>query len=118
MKIQFGGDPLDILIAGDSHYERMDFEDLTLLLNSGSALLPHQTNHRLGTVALLDLTPNCVRAEIIRLGETPGRPNPAHVGHIEFDRSGLISASYDGAPLPIDSGKLRWPGRYGPEDQW
>jgi putative phosphoesterase len=118
MKIQFGGDPLDILIAGDSHYERMDFEDNTLLLNSGSALLPHQTNHRLGAVAVLDLTPERVRAEILRLGETPGMSNPAHTGHIEFNRQGLISASYDGEPLSIERGTLRWPGRYGPEDQW
>jgi hypothetical protein len=96
----------------------MDFEDNTLLLNSGSALLPHQTNHRLGSVAVLDLTPERVRADILRLGETPGMHNPAHTGHIEFNRQGLISASYDGSPLSIERGTLRWPGRYGPEDQW
>ena len=31
---------------------------------------------RLGTVGLLDLTPETLRAEIVVLGETPGSPNP------------------------------------------
>lgn len=119
MKFQsFRGPGLDILIAGDSHYERLEYEDRTLLLNSGSALLPHQTNHRLGSVALIELTPERGHAEILRLGETPGRPNPAHVGHIDFDREGPLSASYDGQPIPIEAGGIvRWPGRYGPDDQ-
>ncbi len=113
----FGGPGLDILIAGDSHYERMEFQDGTLLLNSGSALLPHQTSQRLGTVALLELSTERVRAELLRLGETPGRPNPTHTGHIEFGRGGPISASYNGAPNEVRDGRVRWPGAYGPDDQ-
>jgi hypothetical protein len=31
---------------------------------------------RLGTVGLLELEPGKLHAEIIALGETPGRPNP------------------------------------------
>ncbi len=111
----------DILIAGDSHYERLDYEDHTLLLNSGSALIPHQSSHRLGLVALLELTPDRGHAELIRLGETPGLPNPSHIGHIDFDRNGPLTASFDGSPIPIEvrptGPSIRWPGRYGPDDQ-
>lgn len=117
----FAGAELDILIAGDSHYERMEYVDSTLLLNSGSALLPHQRNMRLGSVALLEVTPDRVHAELLHLGETPDRPNPAHVGHIDFDRRGPLTASYDGTPIAIEDaiagGIVRWPGRYGTDDQ-
>ena len=115
--LSFGGPGLDILIAGDSHYERMEYHDRTLLLNSGSALLPHQTNMRLGSVALLELSPERVRAELLHLGESEGLRNPAHTGHIEFDRNGPISASHNGAPIAIEDGRVRWPGIHGPDDQ-
>ena len=118
MKLQsYGGTGLDILIAGDSHYERMEYAESTLLLNSGSALLPHQRNKRLGSVAVLELTPGHGRAELLHLGDTPGRANPAHIGHIDFDRRGPLSASYDGQPIAIAGGVVRWPGQYGPNDQ-
>jgi predicted phosphodiesterase len=70
----------DIFICGDSHYERMDFREGVLQVNSGSAVLPHNYSQRLGTVAILDLEPGQLRAKIIKLGETPGLVNPG----IEF----------------------------------
>ena len=74
------GERADIFVCGDSHYERMDFRDGVLQVNSGSAVLPHNYSQRLGTVAILDLAPGQLRARIIRLGELPGLPNPG----IEF----------------------------------
>jgi putative phosphoesterase len=74
------GERADVFIAGDSHYERMDFREGVLQVNSGSAVLPHNYSQRLGTVAILDLEPGQLRAKIIKLGETPGLVNPG----IEF----------------------------------
>jgi putative phosphoesterase len=74
------GERADIFICGDSHYERMDYRDGVLQINSGSAVLPHNYSQRLGTVAILDLEPGQLRAKIIKLGETPGLVNPG----IEF----------------------------------
>ena len=78
------GERADVFIAGDSHYERMDFREGVLQVNSGSAVLPHQYSPRLGTVAILDLEPGHLRAKIIRLGETPGLSNPG----VEFTFDG------------------------------
>jgi putative phosphoesterase len=78
------GERADIFVAGDSHYELMDFREGVLQVNSGSPVLPHQWSPRLGTVAILDLEPGQLRAKIIRLGETPGLPNPG----VEYDFDG------------------------------
>ena len=68
--------PVDIMIAGDTHQERLEYRDGVVLVNSGSPTFPHHKDLRLGTVALLDLAPATLHAEIILLGETPGKPNP------------------------------------------
>jgi hypothetical protein len=47
-----------------------------VLLNSGSPTFPQHKDLRLGTVGLLELAPNRLHAEIVLLGQTPGRPNP------------------------------------------
>ena len=47
-----------------------------LFINPGSPTLPHHKEVRLGTAAILELSPQSVRAEIVHLGETPGRRNP------------------------------------------
>ena len=85
---------------------------------TGSTTLPHKYSTRLGTVGLLELTPERVHAEVIRLGELPGLRNPAHVGHIDIDRKGVLSASYDGTPIELVDGKIIWPGKYGTTDQF
>jgi putative phosphoesterase len=68
--------PVDIMIAGDTHQERLEYRDGVVLLNSGSPTFPQHKDLRLGTVGLLDLTPATLHAEILLLGETPGKPNP------------------------------------------
>jgi putative phosphoesterase len=68
--------PVDIMIAGDTHQEVLAYRDGVVLLNSGSPTLPHHKELRLGTVGLLELAPNRLHAEIVVLGQTPGRPNP------------------------------------------
>jgi hypothetical protein len=64
------------MIAGDTHQEVLAYRDGVVLLNSGSPTLPHHKELRLGTVGLLELAPNRLHAEIVVLGQTPGRPNP------------------------------------------
>ena len=68
--------PVDIMVAGHTHQERLEYRDEVVLLNSGSITFPHHKELRLGTVGLLDLGPGTLHAEIIPLGDTPGRPNP------------------------------------------
>ena len=72
----FPGEEIDILIAGDTHVERLECREGVVFLNPGSPTLPHHKEMRLGTVGLLDLTPKTLHAEIVVLGETPGSPNP------------------------------------------
>ncbi|MDZ7728747.1 MAG: hypothetical protein U5Q44_11430 [Dehalococcoidia bacterium] len=70
-------------------------------INSGSATLPHHLEMRLGSVAVLDIAPGHVRAEIIRLGETPGKRNPVTPSHIELIDGQIASASWNGEVLPV-----------------
>jgi uncharacterized protein len=70
------GEQVDILIAGDTHVQRLELRDDVVLLNPGSPTLPHHKESRLGTAAILDLTPERLDAQIVLLGETPNRPNP------------------------------------------
>jgi len=96
---------LDILIAGDTHYERLEYEDHTLIVNSGSLTLPHNQTVRLGSVVLLEITRDGVHAEIIPLGETPGLKNPTRPAHVDIDRGGrIVSASYNGEAIELANG--------------
>jgi putative phosphoesterase len=70
------GERPDVIVTGHTHYERMDFRDGVLQVNSGSPTHPHLWSTRLGTVAILDLAPGSLKASIVRLGETEGRRNP------------------------------------------
>jgi uncharacterized protein len=81
--------PVDIMLAGDTHQERLEYRDGVVLLNSGSPTFPHHKDLRLGTVGLLELAPSRLHAEIVLLGHTPGRANPGrpitldiHDGHV------------------------------------
>jgi uncharacterized protein len=76
--------PVDIMVAGDTHQERLEYRDGVVLLNSGSPTFPQHKDLRLGTVGLLELTPNRLHAEIILLGHTPGRPNPGRSRTLEI----------------------------------
>ena len=66
----------DILITGHTHFERLDYRDGVLQINTGSPTHPHLWSTRLGTVGILDLAPDTITARIFRLGELPGLPNP------------------------------------------
>ncbi len=68
---------VDIMVAGHTHLERLEHREGVVIVNSGSPILPHHKDTRLGTVGLLELAPGRLHAEILLLGHTEGRPNPA-----------------------------------------
>jgi hypothetical protein len=82
--------PVDIMVAGDTHQERLEYRDSVVVLNSGSPTFPQHKDLRLGTVGLLELTPNRLRAEIVLLGQTPGRPNPGQPRTLEIHGGRVI----------------------------
>ena len=79
-----GGETVDILMAGDTRVDRLEYRDGIVLINPGSPILPHHKETRLGTVGLLEITRGRLRAEILTLGETEGAPNPGTARHLEF----------------------------------
>ena len=83
--------PVDIMVAGDTHQERLEYRDGVVVLDSGSPTFPQHKDLRLGTVGLLELAPNHLRAEIILLGQTPGRPNPGRPMVLEIRDGQLVS---------------------------
>jgi len=68
--------PVDIMVAGHTHQEVLEYREGVVLMNTGSITFPHHKELRLGTVGLLELSPGQLHAEIIPLGNTPGKPNP------------------------------------------
>lgn len=76
----------DIIITGHTHFERLDYRDGVLQINSGSPTHPHLWSTRPGTVGLLDLAPGKIMARIIRLTETPDLANPGNELFFEFER--------------------------------
>lgn len=83
--------PVEIMIAGHTHLERIRQGHGMVLINSGSPILPHHKETRLGTLGLLDLTPETMHAEIIVLGQTPGKPNPGRPHTLHLTRGQLRS---------------------------
>src|SRR4029453_3916925 len=83
--------PVDIMVAGDTHQERLEYRDGVGVLNSGSPTFPPTKSPRLGTVGLLELAPNRLRAEIILLGQTPGRPNPGQPCSLRIQDGQVVS---------------------------
>ena len=80
------GAPVDILITGDTHVQRLEFREHVLFMNPGSPTLPHHKEVRLGTVGLLDVSEDTVRAEIVVLGQTLGSPNPGRPAQLTIDK--------------------------------
>lgn len=91
LRTAFGGEPLDVIIAGDTHLERLEYRDDVVVMNSGSPTLPHHKEMRLGTVGLLDLAPGRMHAEILVLGDSPERPNPGRPRHLLIEERRLVS---------------------------
>jgi putative phosphoesterase len=83
------GRPLDVLVGGHTHFERIRHDKHHVLINSGSPNLAHHKETRLGTVGLLDLTRDTLRAEVVVLGETPGKANPGRPHVLELTREQL-----------------------------
>ena len=83
---RLGGERVDVLLAGDTHLERLEYRAGVVLLNPGSATLPHHREWRLGTAGLLELSPDALRAEILLLGHTPGAPNPGRPRQLALRR--------------------------------
>lgn len=63
---QFFGVPVHGAVFGHSHWELAEMHEGILLVNPGSPTLPHQLR-RLGTVAIMDVTPEGLRGEILAL---------------------------------------------------
>jgi predicted phosphodiesterase len=75
---------VQIMIAGDTHQDVLTYREGVVVLNSGSPTFPHHKDLRLGTVGLLELTPQHLHAEIVLLGHTPGKPNPGIAMHLDI----------------------------------
>ena len=58
----------DIIVCGDTHFERIDILEDVLVVNPGSATLPHNMSPRLGHVAYLTIEAGAPpHAEIVDL---------------------------------------------------
>lgn len=64
----FDDQRLDGVVFGHTHWEMSEVHEGVLFVNPGSPTLPHQTR-RLGTVAILDVTPEGLRGEILNLSD-------------------------------------------------
>lgn len=80
------GESVDILITGDTHVQRLEFREQVLFMNPGSPTLPHHKEVRLGTVGLLEVSKDIVRAQIVVLGQTHGSPNPGRSAQLSVRR--------------------------------
>jgi putative phosphoesterase len=87
---QLAGQQVDVLVSGDTHLEKLEVRDGVLLANPGSPTLPHHKEYRLGTVGLLELSADALRAEIVVLGHSGGSPNPGVAQQIRLSRDGAI----------------------------
>ncbi len=96
-----GGERVDVLIGGDTHIERLEYREGVVVLNPSSPTLPHHREFRLGGAALLEIERGRLRAEVVRLGETPGSPNPTVPRHLEVVEGHLVAHSLNGEALPL-----------------
>ena len=67
MDRQFGG-PVDVIVQGHSHVEGVVQFGEVLVVNPGSATLPHNLIGVPGTVAILEIADGRASAEIVKLG--------------------------------------------------
>lgn len=86
---ELGGRQVDVLVSGDTHLETLELRDGVLLVNPGSPTLPHHREFRLGTVGLLEVTPEALRAEILVLGHSDRAPNPGTPQQLTLTQNGL-----------------------------
>lgn len=81
--------PVDVMIAGHTHMEVLEYRDGVVLINTGSITFPRHKELRLGGVGLLELAPERLSARVWPLGETPGHPNPCRDLSLEL-RGGRV----------------------------
>lgn len=104
-----GGRRADVIVTGHTHFERMDWREGTLQVNTGSAVHPHLWSTRLGTVGLLEVDASGIRAAIVRLGETEGLRNPGVEHWFDGDRVHRGTAGPLGSRGLAEPGKTREP---------
>ena len=90
-KCHLKGEHADIIITGHTHFERLDYRDGVLQINSGSPTHPHLWSTRLGTIGILDLAPRKITAQVLRLGDQPGLQNPGT--ELFFDLETFLGSS-------------------------
>jgi uncharacterized protein len=88
-----GGRHADVMITGHTHFERIDFRDGVLQVNSGSSVHPHLWGTRLGTVAILEVGGGELNARVLRLGENEGQRNPGVEYEFDGERVHRLDAS-------------------------
>ncbi len=79
---------VDIMVGGHTHQEVLYKREGVIIMNTGSITFPRHKELRLGGVGLLELEQRSLRAEIIPIGETPGRPNPCEALSLDMKRDG------------------------------
>ncbi len=84
-----GGQKPEILFTGHTHFERIDHREGVVQINSGSPTQPHLYSDRLGSVGILELEPDFLRARILNLGESDGLRNPSKNLSFELSRGSL-----------------------------
>ena len=90
--VQFDA-PVDVVISGHTHYERLELIDGVVHVNSGSPTLPHHQSTRLGTVGLIDVDADRLSARIVRLGDgTAALPNPGVELSLEISHRELLES--------------------------
>lgn len=80
--------PVDIMVGGHTHQEVLYEREGVVIMNTGSITFPRHKELRLGGVGLLELEQDSLHAEIIPIGETPGRPNPCEALTLDVKRNG------------------------------
>ena len=91
--------PVNIMISGHTHQERLEYREGVVLINSGSITFPRHKEVRLGTVGILEIESQKLKVDIFPLGETPGSPNPGSRLYLEVEE-GIVVASKGDVLLP------------------
>ena len=91
--------PVNIMISGHTHQERLEYREGVILINSGSITFPRHKEVRLGTVGILEIESQKLKVDIFPLGETPGSPNPGSRLYLEMEE-GIVVASKGDVLLP------------------
>ena len=91
--------PVNIMISGHTHQERLEYREGVVLINSGSITFPQHKEVRLGTVGILEIESQKLKVDIFPLGETPGSPNPGSRLYLEMEE-GIVVASKADVLLP------------------